>query len=98
MINYANGMSFSKEDIIRMVNEEKKVLTFRHFKGSTYVSDMIATDSEDHEKLRMIYHNFNHPEKKWDRELDMFLSEVDHEKYPDVTQKMRFELIKVEED
>ena len=29
----------------------------------------------------------------WIREKGMFLSEVDHEKYPDVQQKWRFELV-----
>lgn len=41
----------------------------------------------------VIYASNDQPELIWCRPLTMFLSEVDHKKYPNVTQKMRFEII-----
>lgn len=63
-----------------------------HFKGNVYVVTNLAVQSES-EGILVIYKDFMHPDKVWARPLDMFLSEVDHVKYPDVAQKMRFEKI-----
>ncbi len=53
--------------------------TYRHFKGKEYFVEGIAKDSETLEDL-VLY-----------RPLSMFLSEVDHQKYPEVKQTYRFE-------
>ena len=63
---------------------------YRHFKGTIYIVTDIAVDSET-EKLTVVYKNFETPSLVWTRPLDMFLSDVDREKYPEVKQKMRFE-------
>ena len=63
---------------------------YKHFKGGVYVIDNIGIHSETAE-LFVVYSNEHNPDLTWCRPLDMFLSEVDHEKYPDVTQKLRFE-------
>ena len=68
--------------------ELKKV--YRHFKGKKYVVEDIAEDTETGEKM-VIYRALYGEGKLWARPVEMFLSEVDHKKYPDVEQKWRFE-------
>lgn len=65
---------------------------YRHFKGGIYVVTDIAVHSETEEPM-VIYKSFDKPNLVWCRPLSMFLSEVDHEKYPEVKQLMRFERI-----
>lgn len=63
---------------------------YRHFKGGIYVVSDIAVHSETAE-LIVIYKSFDKPSLVWARPLNMFLSEVDRNKYPEVEQEMRFE-------
>ena len=63
---------------------------YRHFKGGIYIVTDIAVHSET-EKMMVVYKSFNEPTLTWVRPLNMFISEVDKAKYPDVEQEMRFE-------
>ena len=73
-----------------MKREVKVGQKYRHFKGFICDIILIAKDSETLEDLVVYTHNG----ENWVRPMQMFLSEVDHEKYPDVKQKYRFEEIK----
>lgn len=63
---------------------------YRHFKGKCYQILYVALHSETMEKM-VVYQQLYAPYAVYVRPLDMFMSEVDRTKYPQVEQVWRFE-------
>lgn len=84
---------FKPGDIVQHFKRE--LLTEEERAGNMYLYEIIgvAVHSETREPM-MVYRPLYDDGGMYVRPLEMFLSEVDHEKYPEVKQKYRFEEVR----
>jgi len=68
---------------------------YRHFKGNVYEVIALAVNADNREEV-VVYKSLN-KDKVFVRSYRGFVSEVNKEKYPDVAQKYRFELVSKKE-
>lgn len=78
-----------------MRENPKPFEVYRHFKGNKYQILTLATDSEDG-RVCVVYQAMYDDFKVYVRDLEMFMSETDVEKYPECSQKYRFEKVTTE--
>ncbi|EES50197.1 DUF1653 domain-containing protein [Clostridium botulinum] len=74
------------------MDREVMVGVYKHFKGNNYLVLYIAKHTETMEDM-VVYCELYGNRNIWVRPLKMFMSEVDHKKYPLEKQKYRFEFV-----
>lgn len=63
---------------------------YKHFKLGKIVTVIGISRNTETEEITVVY---DYEGTIWNRPLEMFMSEVDRDKYPDAKQKYRFELV-----
>lgn len=82
-------------DIVKHFKRSQAIKDIDNPDDMVYLYEVISTDvnhTETGERL-VVYRALYGDKKIYARPYDMFMSEVDREKYPDVAQKYRFETI-----
>lgn len=74
------------------MNKLEPMTVVKHFKGNQYLVLGVAKHTELDSEF-VVYRPLDGDRKLFVRPIDMFLSDVDKEKYPDVQQKERFEYV-----
>lgn len=91
----SQNMGKTIESVAKMLNGRhmpKPYDVYKHFKGNLYVVLNVARHTETNELL-VVYAATKEMKRIYARPLQMFMGEVDREKYPDAKQKYRFENI-----